>query len=100
MLESANLVPRAGENKMPLTLEQTEALVQTILHGPTIQQPSALFELIKAVSDPRGDRHKYDCAINALRAIDPQTREYDQEWFRKRAASPVRVDFVESLVNA
>lgn len=81
---------------MALTPEQTETLVNTVLHGPTAQQASALFELIKAVSDPKGNKRKFDCAIDALRAIGPQTLEYEA-WFDQQVTRPVRASFSSSV---
>lgn len=75
---------------MPLNPDQVEDLVQTILHGPTIDRASALFSLIGAVSDPEGDKSRYDCALSALRATDPQTVEYEA-WFQDRVAAAVGV---------
>lgn len=66
--------------------EETEALVSEVLHGPTIEKPSAFFELIKAIADPNGDAARYDVALDAMRAIDPQTKEYEA-WFQKRSAA-------------
>lgn len=65
--------------------EETEALVSEILHGRTLEKPSALFELIKAVADPNGDANRYDVALDAMRAIEPQTKEYEK-WFQTRTA--------------
>lgn len=74
---------------MALSPEETEILVNTVLHGPSAQQASALFQLIKAVSDPRGNRRRYDTAIEALRVIGPQTTEYE-EWFDQQLSRPVK----------
>lgn len=68
-----------------MTAEQTEELVRTILHGPTIERPTALFDLIKAASDPKGDPARYWVAEEALRAINPQTKEYEA-WLAQRLA--------------
>lgn len=74
----------------PLTPEQIESLVTTALSGPAIERPSALFNLIKAVSDPSGNKERYEWALEAMRVIDPQTVEYDA-WFQARVAGPVQV---------
>lgn len=65
--------------------EQAESLVSTILHGPTMNRATALFNLIKAASDPKGDQTRYWMAEEAMRAIDPQTKEYEA-WVEKRIA--------------
>lgn len=68
---------------MATTPEQIESLVKTILSGPSIERPSALFELLKLVMDPGGDEEKYESALSALRTTDPFTREYEA-WFQGR----------------
>lgn len=70
----------------PLTPEQVTQLIDTILSGSTLDKASALFEVIKAVSDPSGDADRFECAVEAMRAIDPQTREYEA-WFQGRVSS-------------
>lgn len=76
-----------------LASAQIENLVHTILGGSTIERPSALFELIKAVCDPEGDKDRYESALDALRATDPLTQEYEA-WFQGRTASPVKSERV------
>lgn len=71
-----------------LTPEQTETLIDTILSGPSIERPSALFNLVKAIADPNGDRDRYDCALSAMRVVDPLTQEYEA-WFQGRVATAV-----------
>lgn len=71
----------------PLTPEQIEHLINTVLSGPTVEKASALFELIKAVADPEGDQDRYECALKALRTTDPLTKEYES-WFQGRVRVP------------
>lgn len=70
----------------PLTPEEAGNLVNAILYGPSINKASALFTLLKIVSDPHGDSDKYESAISLLRATDPLTKEYDA-WFQGRINS-------------
>lgn len=72
----------------PVNAEQIEILVHTVLHGPAVDRPSALFDLVGAVSDPCGDATRYEYAETAMRAIDPQTKEYEA-WFKDRIALAV-----------
>ena len=81
---------------MPLTSDQTESLVRSALHGSPLQRASALFELVKAIADPKGETDRYDCALDAMRAIDPQTLEYE-EWFKRRVASSENTDIAEEV---
>ena len=50
-----------------LNPEQATKLVDVILDGPTVDRPTALFELLRAVADPMGDDDRYDLALSALR---------------------------------
>jgi hypothetical protein len=84
----AFLKPVYWSKGMPLTSEQIEILVHTVLHGPAVDRPSALFDLVGAVSDPGGDASRYEYAETAMRAIDPQTKEYEA-WFQGRIAVAV-----------
>lgn len=74
----------------PLSSEQTERLIHIILSGATAERASALFELLKAVSDPGGDRDRYECAVDAMRATDPLTPEYEI-WFQGRIADSSQI---------
>lgn len=75
----------------PLTPEQAEHLVSTVLNGPSIERPSALFNLVKTVYDPNGDEDHIESAVNLLRAIDRQTKEYEA-CFEERVASPITLE--------
>lgn len=75
-----------------LTPEQIESLVNTVLDGPVIERPSALFNLLKATSDPDGSVDCYQRALEAMQATLPLTREYEM-WCQERIASPIRLDF-------
>lgn len=78
---------------LPLTPEQAEYLVNTVLSGPSIERASALFNLVKTVYDPNGDADHGESALNLLRAINPLTKEYEQ-WHQERTSSPVIIDMV------
>ena len=81
---------------MPLTSDQTEFLVRTALHGSPLQRASAIFELVKAIADPKGESDKYDCALDAMRAVEPQTAEYET-YFKLRVSSEVKTDIAEKI---
>jgi hypothetical protein len=76
---------------LPLTPEQAEHLVNTVLSGPSIERPSALFNLVKTVYDPNGNADHSESALNLLRAIDCLTKEYET-WFQERVTSPIALE--------
>lgn len=81
---------------MSLTPEQVESLVNTVLSGPAIERASALFNLLKVVSDPNGNAERYEYAIEAMKAVDPQTREYEA-WFQERLAGPIQIGPAQTI---
>lgn len=62
----------------PLSPDEAAALVQTILTGPTVERPTALFKLLHGVADPEGNESKYDAALSALREVYQKTPHYEQ----------------------